>query len=361
MTGYILLLAFVFVVGFSSYFSLKGQSKGNTFLIITFLAIFLLYALRASSVGRDLPGYKDMYLITKHVAWDNYDYVYFESGYILLMKICTYLGMSFQMFLAVVSAIILIPIYIYFKKYSKNQFLSVLIYIGYLYFEFNMTGIRQAIATSVVLIGFMLYLRGGKFARLVLIGFILLASTFHKGAFVCLLFIPLSYIKSMTSYTFTVSILTVVSFLLRSKIMVLVNDFFKEDKINEQADVYIGLNFVFILALSVYFVFSYFARVKNKDKTEAVDLPTRADEIQIKWFLLSVMIMLVFGLDTSVRSYMFYSQVLMVQLPNSMDCWKKKDRMILNMGLIAFFVIFFFTNSLIPNNFDIVPYKFFWK
>ena len=90
-------------------------------------------------------------------------------------------------------------------------------------------------------------------------------------------------------------------------------------------------------------------------------MPTKVDEAQIKWFLLSAMIMLVFGADTSVRSYMLYSQVIMVQLPNSILCWKNKDRLIINAVLTLFFVAFFFTNSLLPNNFDIVPYKFFWK
>ena len=192
MTEYLLLLIFIFTVGFFCFFCKNKERKGTIFLKFVFLAIFLLCALRAPSVGRDLPGYESAFLFTKRVAWNDYTYIYFEPGYIFLMKVCVLVGMSFQSFIAITSAIILIPLYFYVKKYSQNPFLSILIYICYVFFEFNMTGIRQAIAMSIVLLGFLIFMNAKKLPRIKLLLFILLASAFHSGALICILFLPFS-------------------------------------------------------------------------------------------------------------------------------------------------------------------------
>lgn len=361
MTEYLLLLGFIFAVGIFCFSNFKNENRETIFLRIVFLAIFLLCALRASSVGRDLPGYENAFLVTKKVAWNNYSYIYFESGYVFLMKVCVRLGMSFQWFISITSAITLIPLYFYIKKHSENPFLSILIYICYVFFEFNMTGIRQAIASSIVLLGFLIFLNAKKFARIKLLLFILLASTIHTGAFVCILFLPFSFIKKMPTYTCAISLFTVVAILFRKNILLLLQYAFPEDKINVQAGIYIGLNFIFIFALVIYFLATYRKKDLKCDNLHERDKLLKLTEWQIKWFMFSVPIILVLGMDTAVRSYMFFSQVIIVQLPNSLSVWKKGDRIFINAALIVFFVIFFFTNTLIPNNFDIVPYRFFWE
>jgi len=137
---YLLLLTGIFILGTFFKSSIFGDKQGTRlFLDTSFILIFLLCALRSYTVGRDLPGYRMHYLDVVNHPWTNFNYIYFEKGYQLLMKVCAWIGLSWQMYLALVYVIILIPIYMFIKKYSRNAFLSVIVFICYMYFEFNLT------------------------------------------------------------------------------------------------------------------------------------------------------------------------------------------------------------------------------
>ena len=156
MGAYIGLLLGIFLIRIFFDSSLWGKNRSKKyFLFFSFVLIFLIFALRSDTVGRDVPGYRRIYLDIINHPFSDFGYVYYEKGYQLLSKICCFLGLSWQIFLSIVSAMILIPIYIFIKKYSKNVFLSTLIFVCYMYFEFNLTAIRQAIASSICLIAYM--------------------------------------------------------------------------------------------------------------------------------------------------------------------------------------------------------------
>ncbi len=373
MTIYILYLGFIFFWAFwcnVSKGSLKKENQENRFLNVVWIAMFLLCVLRDPSVGRDVPGYELAYQMTADVPFGDFDYVYFEKGYVLLMKLCLALNISFQGFLAVVYTIILLPIYFYIRDFSSDKFLSVIVYVCYMFFEFNMTGIRQAMATSIILIGYMLYIKASRFNRLWLLLFITLAVLFHSGAFVGYIFVLMSYIKSMYLFVASVCGLTVFLFVTRNWFMRYIKDLFEKDSMNENAPLYIGLNFIFTLALSVAFVYCYimkknkFLRISSELTSEEkaeTNLLMQIDETNTKLYLLAIPIMVLFGSGTAVRSYMLLTQTVVVQLSNSLDAFDKDSKRIIRIVTIGFFVVFFFAETLIPNNFDIVPYKFFWQ
>lgn len=373
MTIYVLYLGLIFFwalwcnVSKTSKFNKKHE---NLFLNVVWVAMFLMCVLRDPSVGRDVESYEIVYQMTADVPFSDFNYVYFEKGYILLMKICLALNVSFQGFIVVVYAIILVPLYFYIRDFSTDKFLSVLIYVCYIFFEFNMTGIRQAIATSIVLIGYMLYIKAPKYKRLLLFVFITIAVTFHSGAFICYLFLVTSYIKTMLMYIVAVCGLTVVVFFTRNLFMQYIKVLFEKDSMNENAGLYIGLNFLFTFALSVVFVYCYVMKKKrystiynklNSEEKAQEDFLMKTDETNIKLFLLGITAMILFGSDTAARSYMLLSQTVVVLLPNSLNAFDKDNKRIIKLIVVGFFVVFFFTNTLIPNNFDIVPYKFFWQ
>lgn len=373
MTIYILYLGFIFFWAFwcnVSKSSLKKGNQENRFLNVVWIAMFLLCVLRDPTVGRDVPGYELAYQMTADVPFSDFDYIYFEKGYTLLMKLCLAMNISFQGFLVVVYLIILIPIYFYIRNFSRDKFLSVIIYVCYMYFEFNMTGIRQAMATSIVLIGYMLYIKAKRFNRLWLLVFITLAVLFHNSAFICYFFVLVSYIRIMYLYIASVCGLTVIVFFTRRFFIQYIKDLFEKDSMNENAGLYIGMNFLFTLALCVAFVYCYvmknkrFSKVYNTVDSQSkalIDFQQKVDDSNLKIFLLGITAMVLFGSDTAARTYMLLAQIMIVQLPNSLDAFDKDSKRIIRLILIGFFIVFFFTNTLIPNNFDIVPYKFFWQ
>ena len=358
MDIYIIMLLLIFSASAFCYFSKHNNSK-NIFLLFSFFLIFLVYALRAPTVGRDVIGYKEMYDYTFEVSWENYDYVYFESGYVFLMKVFTKLQLPFQFFLAFVSALTLIPVFVFTYKYSKNYFFSVIIYICYIFFEFYLTGLRQAIAMSIALMGLLWFIEAKKCAWLKYLLVIGIAALFHKSALICLLFLPLSYIKKMSNYMWALGGIAFLSFFCRKDILLYIKDLFEKGSMNENAETYIGLNFYFIIGVSFLMLLPYLLNSRNTWGNAEFHLE-KADEQQIKFFLLGIIACIIFGTDTGARSYMFFSLLIFIQLPNTIHRWKSKERIIFEIGAVAFFVVFFFTNTLLPNDFDIVPYSFFW-
>ena len=114
MTIYIVFLIFVALAAlFCRMHYTESRKNKILFLNIVWLAMFFLCVFRASSVGRDLPGYREAYEATGTFSWNDFGYVYFENGYILLMKVCTQLNLSFQWFLTVVTIFTMLPVYIY--------------------------------------------------------------------------------------------------------------------------------------------------------------------------------------------------------------------------------------------------------
>ena len=378
MEIYVMLLLLVISLSiFISSLKIDRYMKREYFLKIIFLVIFLIYSLRSSSVGRDLFGYKQMYLITSVKEWSDYSYIYFEKGYIFLMKICNFIGLSFQGFLMIVNFLILIPIYIFIRKYSKYPFLSVIMYICYMFFEFNLTGIRQAIASSIVLFGIIVLIESKKYRLLKYIVIIYLATLFHKGAFVGFFYIPFHFINDLKKYTSVILTMFVVFILGRKYMMNFIKIYFNKESMNANADLYIGLNFLFITGLAILIIIAEKNREiiwkkiikRNINKKEILRknfyIKEKEDLINStfnKIFLLSIGILILFGSDTSVRSYMILNQVVLVQFPNCIDnLFKQNSKKIAIVGITIFFILFFLFNTLISNNFDIVPYKFFWQ
>ena len=81
MEPYVFLVGFIFFFAIISQFCFPGSKtkQGAVFLILSFVYIYIFCSIRGFEVGRDVPGYIKMYEKTASVAWNNWDYVYFEN------------------------------------------------------------------------------------------------------------------------------------------------------------------------------------------------------------------------------------------------------------------------------------------
>ena len=368
MTIYILLMIIMLMA--YVYDNSKNDSKdtsvrSNRILFVLFVLIFLICALRSTSVGRDIPGYEKVYKWTKDISWDNYNYVYFENGYIFLMKICSAIGMSFQGFMAVCYVIILAPLYYMIKRYSKDKVLSVIIFICYMFFDFALTGLRQAISMSIAILGFMVLTSKSKWKWLYYIIIIFVASLFHKGAYICFLIIPFLIVKDIVFYTAWITVGAGISLVLRRYLFVTIKNFFEKDTFTVNAGLYIGFNLIMLVVLAALFlvaqIYTKWRRASIKETWRTAD-SDESDDLFLKIFMLSIVIALFFGDETSARSYMYYNQAMIVLLPNiNNKLFDNRSKFINGFILIILFMSFFVWNTLLGSNFDITPYKFFWQ
>lgn len=367
MTIYIGLLLMIILSHFFIYsLHISNELKKECFLVTAFTLLFLLFALRSPSVGRDVLGYKYIYEYTKSVAFSNFDYVYFEYGYTLLMKICVKLNMSFQGFLTLVSGISLFPIYILFKKYSKQPLISVLIYICYIYLDFYLTGLRQAISISICALAFVALMECKKHPIIVSLILTTISVFFHRGGAVFYIYIASLIIKNFKSSIYATFSLSAVVLLIRSNLIKFVKDLFGKDSMNEDAGLYIGLNLIFLSILAVFFIFTVSLFSKHQSSSEVLPyngskFQPQIDQYAVRLFLLSITIMLLFGSETSARSYFNLNFIIMILLPNYVAKYERNIRFVMSFVIVLFLLVFFYLETLSTGGFDIVPYKFFWQ
>ena len=350
----LILILFFYFLENSSY--AKKNIDNNKIVLFIFSIIFIICSLRNSSVGRDIPGYKIIYELTKDVEFNNFNYVYFENGYLFLSKVCILLGLNFQWFIAICYLIILLPLYIFINKYSKDKIFSIIIFVCYMYFEFDLTGLRQAMSMSISIWGFMILIGERRYKILYFILIILIASLFHKGAYICYIVLLLLYIKNIVYFSISLFAVSVISLSIRKYLFVHIKTFFGKQSFSTDANLYIGLNIIFLIIVGISFLIIQI----QEDKIEDIQ-PNKITNIYLlKLYLTSISIALFFGQETSARSFMYLNQSFFVLLPNYINKFSKKNQLFISSLFISFFLCIFI-NALLANSFDIIPYKFYWQ
>jgi len=140
--------------------------KRKVFCIVASSQWVLLSGLRHISVGADTYGYK-LYSFDPALSttWSEVFRIvmgtYFgplevkDPGYLVVVKVLQLVSHDYQVFLLLIALIFTVPLGVYIYKYSAEPLLSFLIYSGLFSSFFAITGIRQTVATAlVVLIGY---------------------------------------------------------------------------------------------------------------------------------------------------------------------------------------------------------------
>lgn len=338
------------------------RNKSDALLLIAFQLLYLVCVLRAPTVGRDIPGYALAYEEAPLYAFDNFDYVYFENGYILMMKLCNMLGLTFQGFLAVVYFIVLAPVYLFIKHHSANRQLSVLIFICYISLDFALSGIRQAMAISILLLAMDILLQEKKHSIPLFLFLILLGVQIHESLYIGLLILPVYYLLKRTSDFILLTIAgVVVCLFFRGPLLTLIKDLFNKSNLNTSAGLHVGGNILFLSAISIFSFYAYGVHRKSVglSDTEYSHI-YRKELFMLKCYVLGLVMALFFGEETTARSYMYFSQTGMVLIPNLCRKMDKTGVRILEFMFVVFYIVFFYFISLKANNLDMVPYKFFW-
>ena len=170
----------------------------SAFLILSMGVLLLLTCLRGMNVGNDTQSYAHMFnyvakmvstntMSMEHIDWLNG----IEKGYQLIEKLILLITKNYQAFISVVAVISYGILVRFLKEYSPNLAISVLLFFLMFWSDY-VNLLRQVLALSVVLLAFRSMNRHHLVRFTVLI---LLASLFHKTAFVALGYILLIYFK----------------------------------------------------------------------------------------------------------------------------------------------------------------------
>jgi len=356
MIVYLVLLSFWGLMAI--IIQLNGAYKYNSnklYLIVASISLFFIMALRSETVGTDILAY--------YFEYENAsDYTFnllraSELGYSYFNLIFSELGISFQVYLAVIAAIFIFAISKLYYIYSKNVLLSYYLHVTIGLFAMSMTGLRQTLAISLTLLAFIYLMRDRKILFFLFIG---IAYFFHNSAITFLPVFLLSKIRINKKIGLIIFGLSCSMFLLRDWIASLFQYIVISNKYKNYLDIPHNVNPLVVLVnmaipLACLLFYSY-----NKGNNEE-----GYNRAMSTLFLLSITNFIVHILSLNVSMitrislyFMVYNTVL---IPNVIQGIKRKEIRIIAILVSIFLPLIQFIISTPGSSYGIDNYKFYWK
>ncbi len=208
MTAYILLLAIPFLFCVIAFQKRKQMILGgiavdkklidsiNWALPVFFIILFFMLALRHEMIGNDTAGYATMFhwyrsLSLHELLFQKSEYDS-EVLYMLLNWAVGQITEEFQWFLAVSSAIMLLPVFFLYAEGREYSFLKIILFVNMATFITMFSGIRQMLAVSMGVLAFFCARKKKWFWFLVVAA---LAMGFHTSGVMILAIYPLYHIS----------------------------------------------------------------------------------------------------------------------------------------------------------------------
>lgn len=171
-------------------------AQTNFALPVFFIILFLLLALRAESIGRDILGYKALYNYYGHLSWTGMFKAYLSvDGQILfwiLTKGIYLISSNFHFYLSVMAALTVLPIAVFYCEDRTHSMLKIVIFLEMATFIMLFSGLRQALAISV---GILAYMEVRKKRPVRFLIWCVIALLIHNSAFMLLPMYLLYHLK----------------------------------------------------------------------------------------------------------------------------------------------------------------------
>lgn len=200
----ILIISLIFGIVFIRAIN-KGKYSRKIEVIFGGSLIFMYSALRSETVGIDLPTYvANFHEISK---LSSYDILFHSTGYnwsrdpvfYIFLKVLSLFSANPQIMIVAISAVVSISVSAFIYRTSSDVLIAFLLFICLRYFSFTLTGLRQAISISIILLSFK-YLENNR--TVLSISYIITASLFHFSALFFI--IAVKPIRNLTSIKYVV-------------------------------------------------------------------------------------------------------------------------------------------------------------
>lgn len=357
MEVYFLLLAIIYIVYFFSRFGKSEVRNNKLFLFIVFFLIYLLCVWRDFSIGRDIPGYKEIYEYTDGKSFFDASWTYMEWGYVLLMKLCTYLGLTFRQFFYLIYLIMLAPIGVSIYRYSEDVLLSVIIFVCYQFLLFDMSALRQGLATSICLLSIPFAETPIKSKWKYFFIIVFLAFLIHRSAAIFIAVFFIIRLKFDLRALLIVIASSAFAMGLRTSLLYYLQDTgVTSYQFNEES--YLGMSLLFLILIVAFSVITLYLSKNYKSHNKRKFLGDASLDLTSLSFLMvfSVITSLLFNGSTLLRASMYYIIFMIFLLPNTIDKYASFEKSTINIIFHILMVAIFYFLNLIPDSFDQVPY-----
>ena len=386
MLIYFIITLVIALVGIGIHANINMKRRRD-FLIFSFGLMILVASLRAPSVGIDLAGhYAKRFEQIVFYSWKDIPkfsaFSTYEIGYCYYCKFLSMINPNVQFYIFVTSLIVFGTMgYLIYKK-SSDVILSTMLVIFSCQYYMYMNIIRQALAVSVVLIGYIFLDKSKRsiFDYIKFTLFVLVASTFHDSAILCLVMIVFDKMKFKRRDILLSGVITMICYVVYSKLFVFVENLISNDNGSyvsymEKAGENVGnINLQsitsLILTAGAFFIGAYVLIWKNRIYTDEND----TDEIMImdkyESFLLymgllaTVCRLLIFKMNIINRFSYYFIPYIVLLYPYAIDqIAYVPNRKIIRMAVYFSYGLYFvwMTVSFADKFYGAVPYIPFWK
>lgn len=352
MTTYFLVYAWIAAASMLLYVKkMEYQKAKKWFCAISFVAVWLLFALRHPFMGGDLRygssiGYLGVYAQGARASWQEMfqqkSIFYFEKGYLIFTKLISYLSDDHQFFLAACAALSLAPVCYTICAQSKEPDLSMYVFMGLPVFVLLFSGIRQGIAVGLCMLALLWVIRE-KWISFILT--VLLAMTFHKSAILFLVAYPVYHFPMNRYLRWVTCVLPAAVYVLRYQLYALAGRFYAAYAVPD----YNGSYRLF----AVFYLVYLFCCVFSKEEKETSGLKNL--------YLIACCVQAMSGVHSIImRAGYYFMTPLVLLLPAVLHSMKNKKLAVFFKVAISLCFIAFGLYSIRTEN-RAYPYFTFWE
>lgn len=192
LVGAPLLLALL-LYGMKRTYRLEKVPYQSKILGLFFLICFCLLAFRASNIGSDTSNYLSQFYVARNMSWRDYlREKSSEIGFTVLTKLISEISGSGQFYLAIIAFLSVYPLAKLYREESESPILTISLYLILPMFAMQFSGLRQAVAMAFVPLAYS-YVKTKRWGRFLAV--VLIATLFHKSAWLILLLYPTYHIN----------------------------------------------------------------------------------------------------------------------------------------------------------------------
>ena len=364
----------------------KNMKRRRDFLIFSFGLMILVASLRAPSVGIDLAGhYAKRFEQIAFYNWKDIPkfsvFSTYEIGYCYYCKFLSMINSNVQFYIFVTSLIVYGTMgYLIYKK-SSDVILSTMLVIFSCQYYMYMNIIRQALAVSVVLIGYIFLDKSKRsisdYIKFAL--FVLVASTFHDSAILCFVMIVFDKMQFRRRDILLSGVITMICYVVYSKLFVFVANLISNDNGSyvsymEKAGENVGnMNLqtitLLVLTAGAFFIGAYVLIWKKKeyycDDTREVSSIIKNENLLLYMGLMATVCrLLIFKMNIINRFSYYFIPFTILLYPYAIDrITYTPNRKVIRTAVYFSYGLYFvwMTISFANKFYGTVPYIPFWK
>ena len=350
----------VFIIPFIVFFILSKDkdNAGRTSITFFFAIWFILLALRHDSVGGDLVNYKLMFERVANVPFRRIFGMAeaYEPGYMLYMKLFTYISTDFQLYLAFTGFLSLLPMFIFYRDRMENPMLSIAILLVVDLFAASFSGLRQTLAMALAFPLFN-YARDKELKPFILT--LLLAYSIHHSSFIMALMYPLSRFRIDKRWLVFILPVMAFFFIFKDRLFLGILTFMEQRYVDLYGEISDTGAFMMILLFFILMLYSFFLPGDDDQLDE--------ETITMRNLFVVVAVLQIFSSISTIamrlnRYFLLFTPLL---IPKIAAAGYKRSPSITDISVIAmvvvFYVYFLFRAYHGADMMQIYPYSFFWQ